>query len=86
MVLHETALTHHACRWQSVAHLLLSKQTRDVEMLVDACWTLSYLSEGSNDQIQAVIECGVVPPLVACLAHASTTVVTPALRTVRQPG
>ena len=28
-------------------------------MLVDACWALSYLCEGSNDKIQAVIEAGV---------------------------
>ncbi len=28
----------------------------DEEVLTDACWALSYLSDGSNDKIQAVIE------------------------------
>ncbi|AQK84441.1 Importin subunit alpha [Zea mays] len=47
--------------------------SQDEEVLTDACWALSYLSDGTNDKIQAVIESGV---------HPSASVLIPALRTV----
>ncbi|GMH10419.1 hypothetical protein Nepgr_012260 [Nepenthes gracilis] len=54
----------------------------DEEVLTDACWALSYLSDGTNDKIQAVIEAGVCPRLIELLLHLSPTVLIPALRTV----
>ena len=54
----------------------------DDEILSDACWAISYLSDGSNDKIQAVIESGVCRRLVDLLMHPSTSVQTPALRSV----
>ncbi|CAN1352966.1 Importin subunit alpha-1b [Linum perenne] len=56
--------------------------SNDEEVLTDACWALSYLSDGTNDKIQAVIEIGVCPRLVELLMHPSATVLIPALRTV----
>jgi importin subunit alpha-1 len=41
--------------------------SNDEEVLTDACWALSYLSDGSNDKIQAVIEAGVCHRLVELL-------------------
>ncbi|OBZ85596.1 Importin subunit alpha-1 [Choanephora cucurbitarum] len=54
----------------------------DEEILIDTCWALSYLSDGSNDHIQAVIETGVTSRLVDLLSHPATTVQTPALRAI----
>ncbi|KAF7146400.1 hypothetical protein RHSIM_Rhsim04G0232100 [Rhododendron simsii] len=56
--------------------------SNDEEVLTDACWALSYLSDGTNDKIQAVIEAGVCQRLVDLLFHPSPTVLIPALRTV----
>jgi len=54
----------------------------DSDILTDACWALSYLSDGTNDKIQAVIEAGTCRRLVELLNHVSISVQTPALRTV----
>jgi HEAT repeat protein len=54
----------------------------DEDVLTDSCWALSYLSDGTNDRIQAVIESGISRRMVELLMHNSYTVQTPALRTV----
>lgn len=54
----------------------------DDEVLTDACWALSYLSDGTNDKIQAVIEANVCRRLVELLLHPNPAVLIPALRTV----
>ncbi|PKA58395.1 Importin subunit alpha-1 [Apostasia shenzhenica] len=63
----------------ALKHLIHSN---DEEVLTDACWALSYLSDGTNDKIQAVIEADVVPWLVELLLYPSPSVLIPALRTV----
>ncbi|KAG7537232.1 Armadillo [Arabidopsis suecica] len=54
----------------------------DEQVLSDACWAFSNLSDGSNGDIQSVIEAGVVPRLVELLQHPSPVVIVPALRTI----
>ncbi|XP_043817776.1 importin subunit alpha [Manihot esculenta] len=56
--------------------------SRDEEVLKYACWALSYLSDGTNDTVQAVIGAGFCPRLVELLLHPSHAVVFTALRTV----
>lgn len=63
----------------TLAQLIFSP---DEEVLTDACWALSYLSDGPNEKIQAVIEAGVCRRLVELLLNPSPAVQTPALRTV----
>ncbi|XP_064638150.1 importin subunit alpha-4-like [Lineus longissimus] len=54
----------------------------DINILVDTVWALSYLTDGGNDQIQMVIESGVVEDLVPLLSHGEVKVMTAALRAV----
>jgi hypothetical protein len=49
-----------------LARLLYST---DEEVLVDACWALSYLCHGSTERIQAVIDAGVCRRLMELLAY-----------------
>ena len=56
--------------------------SNDEEVLADACWALSYMSDGTNDKIQAVIETGVCPRFVKLLLNPSSSVLIPALRMV----
>jgi importin subunit alpha-1 len=52
----------------------------DADIVTDACWGLSYISDGDDARIQAVVDSGAVPRLVQLLAHPSPLVVIPALR------
>ncbi|AES92574.1 hypothetical protein MtrunA17_Chr4g0074371 [Medicago truncatula] len=63
----------------ALKHLVFSK---DEEVLTDAWWALSYLSDGTNDNIQAVIEAGVCGRLVQLLLHPSPSVLIPVVRTM----
>ncbi|KAL7077620.1 hypothetical protein ACQ4LE_002832 [Meloidogyne hapla] len=55
---------------------------QDTSILVDTVWALSYLTDGGNDQIQLVIDSGVVQYLVPLLATPEVKVQTAALRAV----
>ena len=59
--------------------------SNDAEILTDACWALSYISDDSgesNEKIQAVIDAGIAPRVVQLLSHGLVNIQVPALRTV----
>jgi importin subunit alpha-1 len=57
-------------------------QMTDEDVIVDACWALSYISDGSQEKIQAIVASGVCKRLVELLTYKSEAVQTPALRAV----
>jgi len=57
-------------------------QATDVEVLADSSWALTYLSDGSEEHINAVIQAGVVKRLIELFGHQSPTVQTPVLRAI----
>ncbi|KAL3625991.1 hypothetical protein CASFOL_029540 [Castilleja foliolosa] len=67
---------------QALAAVARVIHTNDGSVLTNACWALAYLSDGTKDEIQSVIDAGVCPRLVELLFHTWPSILIPAIRTV----
>lgn len=55
---------------------------RDTQVLADACWALSYVTDDDNLKIQAVVDTEAVPRLINLLDTKEPSIIVPALRSV----
>lgn len=54
----------------------------DPQILADACWALSYVTDDEAARIECVVASGAVPRLVRLLGCGNPVIITPALRSV----
>ncbi|KFP36066.1 Importin subunit alpha-5, partial [Chlamydotis macqueenii] len=62
--------------------LICLMEHEDKDIISDSCWAVSYLTDGSNDRIQIVVETGILPRLVELMASLELIIMTPALRAI----
>ena len=68
----------------SVINSLLSESYSEAEddILIDTCWSISYLSDGSNDKIQLVLDNFDIKHIVTLMRHTSLKILIPTLRII----
>lgn len=64
----------------AVPHLAKLIHENNSPAVMDACWAISYISDGDDARIDAVMNTGVTPALIKLLGSSNSSIVTPALR------
>ncbi|OTF70281.1 importin subunit alpha-4-like protein [Euroglyphus maynei] len=60
----------------------LLQHSQDTSILVDVVWAISYITDHGNEQIQMVIDSGLVSFIIPLLHHDDLKIQTPALRVI----
>ncbi|KAH7645902.1 karyopherin alpha3 [Dermatophagoides farinae] len=60
----------------------LLQHSQDTSILVDVVWAISYITDHGNEQIQMVIDSGLVSFIIPLLHHEDLKIQTPALRVI----
>ena len=73
-------LEHIKPAFPALRHLL---SIADEEVVTDACWALSYVSDGEDARIEEVVKSGAVPLLINMMGSTQkVNIMTPALRSI----
>ena len=67
---------------QAVPALILQLGNADDSVVEDCLWGLSYLSDGEERTVQALVDADALPKVVARLSHANSSILVAALRTL----
>lgn len=59
---------------QALYEILRNAQHHKKSIVKEACWTVSNITAGTKEQIDAVIQSGCIGPIVHLLAHGETEV------------
>lgn len=57
-------------------------RAEDEQVVIDACWAVSYVSDGDPERIQSVLANNIAPRIIELLLHPNSLVQTPALRVI----
>lgn len=68
--------------WRIIPALTSLLQNDDDDVLSDSLWGLCYITDGSNEQVDAVVSTNVCMRIVELMNHPNHTIQTPALRTI----
>nr|XP_027197096.1 importin subunit alpha-3-like [Dermatophagoides pteronyssinus] len=60
----------------------LLEHSQDTSILIDVVWAISYITDHGNEQIQMVIDSGLVSFIIPLLHHEDLKIQTPALRVI----
>ena len=60
---------------QMLPSLIQLLHLSDKDVLSDACWAMSYLSDGDNDRIDVLVRTGIAPRLVELMSHSELSIV-----------
>lgn len=63
-------------------HLAKLLTHEDSQVVTDAAWAISYVTDDDNNKIQAVIDHGCVMPLVQLLERDDAAIIVPSLRSI----
>lgn len=65
-----------------LSHLARLLSHPDSQVVTDAAWAISYVTDDDNLKIQAVVDHGCVPPLVQLLEREDASIIVPSLRSI----